>query len=335
MFRSRHHLLGYLLPIALAAFCLVPIEASAQMRRVSHREVVNNAAPTLSLTSDTSVIKTCAEGDGQRVRLNAQANSPEGLPIRYKWSTGVGRIVGDGPSVVWDLAGVNPGYYKAYLEIETGTTDAECQAFASTNVLVNACPTIKPVCPAVTVVCPSAVAIDQPLTFTSNVIGGTSTTPSSYAWTVSAGRIIEGQGTPTIKVDTTGLAGETIRATLSMTGFTEDCADTCEVHIPLPQQKCRKFDEFPEISRNDEKARLDNLVVALQNDPTATAYIYVSPGRSGNASEVEKRRDNIVEYLTNSRQIDSRRVITQRGAERDALMIEIWVCPQGVTPPRP
>ncbi len=335
MLRDQRHLLGYLLPIALAACCLFPLQASAQMRRVNDREIVNNAPPTLSLTSESSVIKTCAEGDGTRVRLNAQASSPDGLPIKYRWSTAAGRIIGEGPSIVWDLAGVEPGYYKAFVEIETGDREGECQAFASTNILVNACPVVKPVCPAVTVVCPTNIAIDQPLTFTSNVIGGTGTSAPVYTWTISIGRIIEGQGTPTLKVDTTGLAGETITATLAIGGFADNCADSCTVSIPLPQADCRKFDEFPSIARNDEKARLDNLAVQLQNDPTSTAYVVVSPGRSGRPGDTQRHSARIVDYLVNSRHIDTRRVVTLVGAERDELMVELSVCPQGVTLPRP
>lgn len=334
MFISQCRLLGYLLPFALASFCVLPSEAAAQQRRDSDREDFINAPPSLSMTSDTSMITACAEGEGPRVRLNARASSPGG-PIRYRWSTNTGRLVGDGASVVWDLAGVGPGYYKAYLEIETGSNDGECQAFASTNVLVNPCPPVRPVCPNVSVVCPTDVVLDQPITFTSNVTGGNTTTPPIYNWTVSAGTIIEGQGTPTIKVDTTGLAGQTIRASLSMGGFPEDCSDSCDVQIPVPHAKCHKFDEFPDISRNDEKARLDNYGVQLQNDPTSTGYIIVFPGRSGRSGEAQRRTTRIVEYLVNSRLIDARRIVTLVGSGKEELMVELWVCPQGATPPTP
>jgi PKD-like domain len=331
MFRSMR-LLGYLLPLALAACYLAPSNASAQMRRVSDREFVINAPPSLSLTSDASVIKACSEGEGPRVHLNANAKSPGGFPIRYRWSTPAGRIIGEGANVVWDLAGVAPGYYKASLEIETGDSNSECQAFASTGVLINACPIVTPVCPEVSVVCPSQVALDQPLTFTANVAGGNSTTPLTYNWTVSAGTIIEGQGTPTIKVDTTGLAGQTVRATLSMGGLPMECADSCAVSIPLPPPQCRKFDEFPDVARNDEKARLDNFVVELQNDPTSTGYVIVSPGRSEKAEDAQRRMSRIVDYLVNSRGVDAKRVVTLVGSNKAELTVELWACPQGVTP---
>ena len=335
MFRYQRRLLGYLLPFALATVCLIPGEGSAQLRGNRDRENFINSPVSLSLTSDTSVVTGCTEGNGPRVRLNARASSPGGFPIRYHWTTNGGRIVGEGPSVVWDLSSVASGYYNASLQIATGSHDGECEAFASTNVLVNPCPPPKPVCPSVQVSCPQSVAIDQPLTFTSNVTGGTNVGTAIYNWTISAGTIIEGQGTPTIKVDTTGLAGQTVRATLSMGGYPLDCSDSCAVQIPIPEAKCRKFDEFPDISRNDEKARLDNFGIDLQNDPTATAYVNVSPGRSSRPGDVQRHTTRIVEYLVNSRGIDARRIVTLVGPARDELLVELWVCPQGATPRSP
>lgn len=335
MFRNQRRLLGYLLPFALAAVCLLPGEASAQLRRDRDRENFNNSSPSLSLTSDTSVVTGCTGGSGPRVRLNARASSPGGSPIRYHWTTNGGRILGDGPTVVWDLSSVASGYYKASLQIETSGNDEECEAFASSNVLVNPCPPPKPVCPSVQVSCPPYVAIDQPLTFSSNVTGGTNVGTAIYNWTVSAGTIIEGQGTPTIKVDTTGLAGQTVKATLSMGGYPLDCSDSCTVQIPIPAAKCRKFDEFPDISRNDEKARLDNFGIELQNDPTSTAYVIVSPGRSSRSGDVQRHTTRIVEYLVNSRVIDARRIVTLIGRANDELFVELWACPRGATPPNP
>ena len=334
MFRTKR-LLGYLLPLVLAACYLAPSEASAQMRRVTDREFIVNAPPTLTLTSNATVIKACSEGDAARVKLNAHAHSPGGFPVRYRWSAPTGRIIGDGADVVWDLTGVAPGYYKANVEIETGSGDGDCQAFSSTGVLVNACPVIPPVCPNVSVVCPTQIAVDQPLTFSSNVEGGNDASALSYNWTVSAGTIIEGQGTPTIKVDTTGLAGQTIRATLSMGGLALECSDSCAVSIPLPPPQCRKFDEFPDIARNDEKARLDNFAVELQNDPTSKAYVIVSSGRSAKAGEAQKRTARIVEYLVNSRGLDAKRIVTLSGPTKNELTVELFACPQGVIPNKP
>src|SRR5215204_6381435 len=177
MFRSPSRLVGYLLPIALAAFFL-PVEASAQKTR----ESFVYAPPTLSLSSDTSVMTAC-EGTSL-VKLNARASSPDGNPIRYRWSSSAGHLEGNGPTVIWDLSGLAPGIYKAFINIETGSNAGECNAFTSTTVVVPSCPPVKPVCPTVEIICPTDIGVDQPLTFSSNISGGTSGVAPVYNWSV-------------------------------------------------------------------------------------------------------------------------------------------------------
>jgi len=117
-----------------------------------------------------------------------------------------------------------------------------------------------------------------------------------------------------------------------MGGYTLECSATCTVNFPVPVE-CKKFDEFPNIARNDEKARLDNYAISLQNDPTSTAYVIVYPGQRGRPNEVQQHTTRIVDYLVNSRGINGTRVITLVGPPRDVLLVELWLCPQGAKPP--
>ena len=105
--------------------------------------------------------------------------------------------------------------------------------------------------------------------------------------------------------------------------------------MPVPKLVGRRFDEFPDISRNDEKARLDNFAIELQNDPRATAYVIVYPGKTGKRGEVQEHSGRVVEYLVNSRGLDQRRIVTLVGPKRDQLHVELWITPQGATPPNP
>ncbi len=256
-------------PIALVVVFLSAASVFAQKPQVVSAA---NAPLSLSLTTDANIVRACDNSGAPQVQLIAKAVSPGGNPIKYKWTTSAGVISGEGPTVTWNLAGLKPGYHKASLDIQSVGSDGSCQAFSSISVLVNPCAEVRPVCPAIEISCPTNVAIDQPLTFTSRYSGGVpaNVTPV-YNWTVSAGTIIEGQGTDTIKVDTKGLAGETVRASLSMGGYNLECAADCAVSIPLPKRESRMFDDYLNIARNDEKARLDNFGIELQNDPTATA----------------------------------------------------------------
>lgn len=58
-------------------------------------------------------------------------------------------------------------------------------------------------------------------TFTAKTEGGEDTAKITYTWKVSAGRIIEGQGTPVIKVEIEG--AKEITATVEIDGVCEEC----------------------------------------------------------------------------------------------------------------
>lgn len=332
MFRDYPRLQRYITPIALVVFV-----SAANVLAQKPQVVSATGAPlSLSLTSDANIVRACDNGGAPQVQLTAKAVSPSNNPIKYKWTTSDGTIIGEGPVVTWNLAGLKPGYHKASLDIESVGIDGACQAFSSVSVLVNPCAEVRPVCPAIEITCPTNIAIDQLVTFTSRYSGGVpaNITPV-YNWTVSAGTIIEGQGTDTIKVDTKGLAGETVRASLSMGGYNLECAADCAVSIPLPRVVSRRFDEFPDISRNDEKARLDNFGIELQNDPTSVGYVIVYPGRASKRAEVQDHFGRVIDYLVNSRGMDKSRIRTIEGPKRDHIFVELWVTPQGATPPNP
>ncbi len=331
MLRHERPIIRKFLPMSLVALLALASVAVAQKVR---RETIAYTPPNLSLVAEPAVITVCpSEGAAAPAVVHLDARVSSSSPIRYRWTASGGRIDGDGPTVTWDVSGLQPGYYKAYVDIDTGSGDAACQAFTSTTVLVNRCPPPPPPsCPTVGIVCPDRVVLGEPLTFSSNISGGSANVAPIYNWTVSAGTITEGQGTSTIRVDTTGLAGQSLTATLSMGGYTLDCSATCTVQFPVPVE-CKKFDEFPNIARNDEKARLDNYAIELQNDPTATAYVIVYPGQRGRPGEVQQHTTRIVDYIVNSRGINGSRIITLVGPPRDVLLVELWLCPQGAKPP--
>jgi hypothetical protein len=159
------------------------------------------------------------------------------------------------------------------------------------------------------------------VTFSANVSGGSALLAPVYNWTVNAGHIIEGQGTPTIRVDTAGIGGQTLTASLDVRAAGLSCPASCAVSVPVPKLECRKFDEFPRIPRNDEKARLDNFAIDLQNTPGSTAYVILYPSREARQGETEQHSNRIVDYLVSYRGIDASRIIKLMGPIGPALRL--------------
>lgn len=296
------------------------------------KQVAVYTPPVLTISGDAPVIRNCGPVAGKpEVHLTAQTTRGT-TPTRYVWTTDAGRIEGNGATATWTLDGVAPGYYRASLQAFGGTTNDECQVFASTIVSVE-CPPV-PECPRLQILCPSGIEAGQRITFDSLVSGSLGTSPFVYNWTISGGSIIDGQGTRSITVDTAGFEGQSVTATAVLAGYDASnggCSASCSVSIPVPQT-CRKFDEYPDITRNDEKARLDNLSVELQNDPFATAYVTIHPGEHGKSGDIDKRSRNIIDYLINARGLDSKRIVIKTGSMRPTSSVEIWLCPRGVTP---
>jgi hypothetical protein len=335
MLKGPYRLIALVLLLALAGLATFAPEASAKkpQKKKAKTETVIYTPPTLQLTAAPTIVTACAGdagGAAARVQLDARAKFPSGATPRYKWSASGGHIVGDGPTPTWDLSGLQPGYYKALVEVDNGQTD-ECVAFSSVMVLVKCQP---PMCPSIIVSCPDKVMVNQSVTFSASVTGGSPNITPVYHWTVSAGRIVAGEGTNTITVDTTGLGGQSIKATVTVPGYDAlNCSASCAVSIQPETPGCRKFDVCENCRFNDEKARLDNYGIELQNDPTATAYVIVYPGRGGKPGDVLKHTTRIFDYLVNSRGVDSRRIVTRVGPARSQPTVELWICPQGAKAP--
>ncbi len=166
----------------------------------------------------------------------------------------------------------------------------------------------------------------------------------SYTWTISppSARIVSGAGTPTITVDSTGIGRQRLTAILVVDDGSGDracrqraSASTIVNSPPPPPITPRRFDEFPSIAFDDDKARLDNLAIELQNNPGSTGYIIVYGGRTSRADRADTLGRRASEYLTATRGIDASRVVVINGGYRDTDAFELWLVPQGAPPPQP
>jgi hypothetical protein len=309
-------------------------------------EYLPNQAPTVSLaTAESTITLACPAGTrptncdispDQVVALTTNASDPDGDTLLYTYTTTGGRITGEGPSVTWDLTGAQPGTYTATVEVDDG---CGCVSFSSTTVTVanpatNCC---VPPCPTVSVDCPTGITQEgTPITYTANVSGGDPNASITYNWTVSGGTISGGQGTSSITVDTTGQGGQTITATVELGGVAPECNRTasCSSQVGVINV-ARKFDEYNNIAFNDEKARLDNFAIELQNNPGANGLIIAYGGRKARANEAQSRADRAKDYLVNTRGIDAGRVSTVDGGYKEDLTVELWIVPTGAQPPTP
>jgi hypothetical protein len=295
-----------------------------------------NVEPVVSVAASmTSITLPCPPGtssdsctaSGRTVDLTATATDRDNDTLLYTWSVTGGTLSGDGRAVAWDLSGVNAGSYTATVTVNDGNNHT---VTSSATVTVSECTGCVPPCPTVSVSCPSEVDAGAPITYTASVGDGNVT----YNWSVSAGTISSGQGTSTITVDTAGLAGQTVTATLEVGGLAPSCSRTasCSTSVKPLAEVAKKFDEYGDIRFNDEKARLDNYAIELQNAPGSTGTIVVFGNCAGAG---QARGDRAKDYLVNTRGIDGGRLTVVDGGCREDLVVELWVVPSGAAAPTP
>ena len=213
--------------------------------------------------------------------------------------------------------------------------------YRPTTISVPAVP-VSP-CPyPVNVSAPATVNDGDVITFSADV-GYAGQSGLNYTWTVSppAARILSGAGTPTITVDSTGLGNRRVTAILVVDDGSGDrnCRQTAQASTGITQPQLletpRRFDEFPSVAFDDDKARLDNLAIELQNNPGTTGYIISYAGRRSRAGEADRMNARALGYLTGTRGISPERLRTINGGGRDVKSYELWLVPQGAEPPRP
>lgn len=280
-------------------------------------------------------------------------------PIKWEATPGT-RVIpnGDG-TVTWDLSDVKTkGSYQLtataiYKGGKPKTISTLLEVKECACVPIPSTPTPTPECPASMVVDhPVSVREGTPAPFTANV-----TAPPAgitYKWKTSAGSIIGRDDTPSITVDTTGLAGRTITATVTLGGLDASCANTGQGDVTTASgdtivdvvPACKAFDRYGAIAYNDEKARLDNFVIALNEDRLLEGYVIAYDGETlgrniGTRKEhvrgvvpAEYRIRRATEYVRGARGY-TKQLASVKGGSMAESTVELYVCPANATRPQP
>ncbi|MDQ2855679.1 MAG: PEGA domain-containing protein [Acidobacteriota bacterium] len=245
---------------------------------------------------------------------------------------------------------LEPGLHKLVITLPSGeqwARDINVAARRRTCVDLNYRPPVvvtKSPCPyPVNVSAPPTVSEGDLITFTADVAySGTSALRYTWSVTPNEAKIVNGMGTPTLTVDSTGLGGKKVTAVLVVDDGSGDsmCRQEAQASTMIPQppppreSPSREFDVCCSCSYDDQKARLDNLGIELQNDPSTTSYIIAYSGRTSHTGQAERLLARAKDYLVGKRGVDPARLVTLNGGYREEDCVELWIVPQGATPPQ-
>lgn len=313
-------------------------------RNKRQEDIINKPANVTALSvSDSTITLGCPPGqiagagascnESTTVSVTTTASDPENDILTYNYTVSGGRIVGSGANVSWDLSGVAPGSYTITAGVDDGC--GLCGQTQTQTVTVANCPDCKVQCQCATVSVSGPPATTNPgdtMTFAANVTPGTY--DPTYNWTVSAGTIESGQGTPSITVRTTReMAGSSVTATVDIGGAPVDCScpvQGSETAGVAPKPDPVLVDEFGAMPNDDIRGRLDLFFAELSNNPNNQGYVI----NYGTPAQIATRERLIRNHIA-FRRFDASRITLVNGGEGTGVSTKLYRVPPGADNPTP
>ncbi len=304
-------------------------------RAFANVDALDTSASTISLPCRPGYrSRSGACNDAKTVNVTTRASQADNDVLVYNYTVSGGRIVGTGANVQWDLGGAQAGTYTITAGVDNGC--GICGKTQTKTVTVQECPDCEQMCSCPTLSVSGPSGITRPgdtMTFTANVSGGTGN--YTYNWTVSAGTIESGQGTPSITVRTSReMAGNNVTASFVLSGTDPACncpSTGSETGGVTPLDKATQIDEFGAQKDDQIKARVDNFYIQLNNNPNAQGYII----NYGTPAQIKARRAQIMKAIT-FRKYDASRVTFVDGPDKGSGIDTVfWLVPPGADKPLP
>jgi hypothetical protein len=227
------------------ALLLVGSSNLAQNKRQEPAKPTNRAPVITKFESSTPVVKTCfapltdafcQPRTRRTVTLIVAANDPEGGPLTYEYLTTRGEIVGTGASVSWKLGEQPIGDYSVTVKV-LDSKGAEAKSTLNVSVaMCTICGISDPPCPLM-----SVTSFDESsfrgelLRFHLEVSDGYYQSRPDYVWTVTNGKIIKGQHTLWLTVETTGDVGKKVVAEVAVEGVDAACSNNASSSVLIKQ----------------------------------------------------------------------------------------------------
>ncbi len=145
-----------------------------------------------------------------------------------------------------------------------------------------------------------------------------------YIWTVKNGKIIEGQGTNSLRI-LPDVRGSEINSTvtLEIKGLLKQCTNTISESLVIFIYRISfQVGEYGKVQSGEEKSRIDNFFIELQNDPTAEGIIKVQDDKD------LMRHLTFLSFYTRLRNYDKTR-ISFFIASTNEQQTQLWIIPAG------
>ena len=272
---------------------LVPCRSSRSVAAGNIGTPINRACPDIDevIQYDTAVflgsyrINTCPYNSRDPLNSKTQitlSSSVAGVYSNYpsiKYWVNAGKLLRNRPNGIWELSEVKlrPRRYAAIAVADDGCgcTNVNTEPVAVTN-YCSPCLTMSRTC--------SPALNDEGLQFYRATIANFAVAEkTTFHWTTSKGKIIRGQGSADIVIDTKGLApGEQFEVTVAAGGLMRYCANTVTQTAVVEAFPCRIVATFPNFAAGrDEQRRAHRRPPSEEEIVQSTTGNEATTGRPG------------------------------------------------------
>ena len=190
-------------------------------------------------------------------------------------------------------------------------------------------------CPKVNTLAPFMVKDGEVVSFMSDVSNLKPDVNVTYNWTVSAGSIESGQGMSMIMVNTKGLWGKTITATVEVGGFPRGCSSTSSsttiVEAGATQTVIYIKDNYMDTNAFSEAAEMfaKEIMSESRVATSSKAVIYLYPGKNAKASAEIQDMTKTIKAALAKHGMKSTMYQIKTGAKTEQSSWEMWIVPKG------
>jgi hypothetical protein len=114
-------------------------------------------------------------------------------------------------------------------------------------------------------------------------------------------------------------------------------------------QESEKIDEFSNLQCDEYLARIDNMIVHSQNNPTSTIYVFVYEGKEKKYNNRKKKTEDVFpafgsakakiismkKYISVVRGFNIKNISFIEAGFREKLTVEVWLVPDSAVSPKP
>ena len=167
---------------------------------------------------------------------------------------------------------------------------------------------------------------------TANLTGGDKKVAPMFDWSLSAGVIRLGQGTPSIEVDTSGAGDDrAIYATLLIGGYSPECSSSENAVIKVAGP-AKMVDEFGAMPESELSTKIQSTIASLPAEDQLHIIGYA--GRK-DVRGFTSSTLRLIRAAAIKAGISTDRLATVDGGYREEPVFELWMVPLGADAPSP